>query len=50
MPLAGCDPIVGPNRSWHSGVQLDPTEELAARGQDLHSLFDYRVEKGRIKK
>ena len=49
MPMPDYDVTVGQDGSWHSGVTRFP-EKPEARGEDLQSLFDYLVEKGRIKK
>jgi hypothetical protein len=49
MPLPAYGVTVGQDGSWHSGVTLFP-KNPEARGEDLQSLFDYLVEKGRIKK
>ena len=49
MPLPDYDVTVGPDGSWHSGFTLFP-ENPEASGEDLQSLFDYLVEKGKIKK
>ena len=49
MPMPDYDVTVGQDGSWHSGVTLFP-ENPEARGEDFQSLFDYLVEKGRIKK
>lgn len=49
MPMPDYDVTVGQDGSWHSGIELYRSE-YEASGQDLQSLFDYLVEKGRIKK
>lgn len=49
MPLPDYDVTVGQDGAWHSGTTLFP-ENPQARGNDLQSLFDYLVAKGRIKK
>jgi hypothetical protein len=49
MPMPDYDVTVGQEGAWHSGVTLFP-ERPEARGDDLQSLFDYLVEKGRIRK
>lgn len=49
MPMPDYDVTVGKNGAWHSDVTLFP-ENPEARGDDLQSLFDYLVEKGKIKK
>lgn len=49
MPMSEYDVTVGQNGAWHSGVKLFP-ETPEARGEDLQSLFDYLVGKGKIKK
>jgi hypothetical protein len=49
MPMPDYDVTVGQDGSWHSGATLFP-ENPEARGDDLQSLFDYLVEKGRIRK
>jgi len=49
MPLPDYDVTVGGDGSWHSGVTLF-AENAEVWGDDLQSLFDYLVEKGKIKK
>ena len=49
MPIPDYDVTVGQDGSWHSGIELYRSE-YEASGQDLQLLFDYLVEKGRIKK
>ena len=49
MPIHAYDVTVGQDGSWHSGITPFP-EKPEARGQDFQSLFDYLIEKGRIKK
>jgi hypothetical protein len=49
MPIPDYDVTVGRNGAWHSGVTLFP-DNPEVRGDDLQSLFDYLVEKGKIKK
>jgi hypothetical protein len=49
MPMPAYDVTVGQDGSWHSGATLFP-EKPEARGDDLQSLFDYLVEKGRIRR
>jgi hypothetical protein len=49
MPMPDYDVTVGQDGSWHSGVEPYRTE-YEARGDDLQSLFDYLVAKGKIKK
>ncbi len=49
IPLPGYDVTVSSDGSWHSGVQLYPTD-VAAKSDDLQSLFEYLVERGRINK
>ena len=49
MPMPAYDVTVGQDGSWHSGVELYRSA-YEASGKDLQSLFDYLVEKGRIKK
>ena len=49
MPMPNYDVTVGGNGEWHSGVTPFP-ENPEARGDDLQSLFDYLVGKGKIKK
>ena len=49
MPMPAYDVTVGQDGSWHSGTTLFP-EDPEARGNDLQSLFDYLVEKGKIRK
>ena len=49
MPMPDYDVTVGQDGSWHSGSKpfLDKPE---VRGENLQSLFDYLVAKGKIKK
>jgi hypothetical protein len=49
MPLPDYDVTIGGDGSWHSGVTLF-AENAEVWGDDLQSLFDYLVEKGKIKK
>jgi len=49
MPIPDYDMTIGDDGKWHSGVKLFP-ENPEARGDDLQSLFDYLVAKGKIKK
>ena len=49
MPMPDYDVTVGQDGSWHSTVELYRSE-YETSGQDLQSLFDYLVEKGKIKK
>ena len=49
MPMPDYDVTVGQDGSWHYGVTRFP-EKPEARGDDLQSLFEYLVEKGRIRK
>ena len=49
IPMPDYDVTVGKNGAWHSGVTLF-SEHPEASGDDLQSLFDYLVEKGKIKK
>ena len=49
MPMPNYEVTVGQDGSWHSGVTPFP-ENPEVRGDDLQSLFDYLVKKGRIKK
>ena len=49
MPMPDYDVTGGQDGSWHPGITPFP-ENPEARGGDLQSLFDYLVQKGRIKK
>ncbi len=49
MPMPGYGATVGQDGWWHSSAAIF-SENPEARGEDLQSLFDYLVEKGRIKK
>jgi hypothetical protein len=49
MPMPDYDVTVGQDGSWYSGVTQFPGIPEAS-GEDLQSLFDYLVGKGRIKK
>ena len=50
MPIPSYDVTVGRNGRWHSGIELYGTEHEVASGEDLQSLFDHLVEKGRLVK
>jgi hypothetical protein len=49
MPMPDYGVTVGQDGSWHSDVMRFP-EKPEARGKDLQSLFDFLVEKGRIRR
>ena len=49
MPMPDYDVTVGQDGAWHSSTILYQVE-YEARGNDLQSLFDYLVAKGKIKK
>lgn len=49
MPMPDYDVTIGQDGSWHSGVKLVP-ENPEAKGEDLQSLFDHLVQKGRLRK
>ena len=49
MPIPDYDVTIDDDGKWHSGIKLFP-ENPEARGDDLQSLFDYLVAKGKIKK
>lgn len=49
MPIPDYDVTVGQDGSWHSSTILYQVE-YEARGDNLQSLFDYLVAKGKIKK
>ena len=49
MPMPDYDVTVWQRGAWHSGTKLFP-ENPEDWGDDLQSLFDYLVAKGRIKK
>jgi len=49
MPMPDYGVTVGQDGSWHSGT-VPFVSEGEASGQNLQSLFDYLVKKGRIKK
>ena len=49
MPIPDYDVTISDDGKWHSGVNLFP-KDPEARGDDLQSLFDYLVAKGKIKK
>ncbi len=49
MPMPDYDVTVCQDGSWHSGIKAFP-ENPEARGDNLQSLFEYLVAKGKIKK
>jgi hypothetical protein len=49
IPMPAYDVTVGDDGSWHSGVTLF-SENPEASGEDLQTLFDFLVAKGKIKK
>lgn len=49
MPMPDYDVTVGQDGAWHSGTKPFP-ETPEARGDNLQSLFDYLVAKGKIRK